>query len=180
MRLHKRIANATARLSINSYDIISVIDLLHVRANYSAFYNYNLNNCLMVNYTECFNGHYCFVCDNGFVVEYERNEILCDYINPHDTYNIYNIMVLYGVMGYKQKDIAKALNTSVSTVGNRIKIIKQILEVSDIDDLDPEDAIKIEYGKHTQLRLSDLSIRLQAIIDKYERRENDGKNEYND
>jgi len=176
MRLYERIANATARLSIESYNIVSVIDLFNVRANYSAFYHYNLDNCLMVNYTECFDIHYCFVCDNGFVVEYEEERYN---INPYDTYNIYNIMVLYGVMGYKQNDIAKALNTSVSTIGNRIKIIKQILEVSDIKDLDPEDAVKIKYDR-THLRLSDLSNRLQAIIDKYERRKNDGKNEYND
>lgn len=165
--LQDRVKNAITRLSITSYNIISVIDLLHVRANYSAFFNYNLSDCFMVKYTKFFVAHYCFVCDNGFVVEYEEDEMLS--INPHDTYNIYNIMVLYGVMGYKQKDIAKALNTSVSTVGNRIKIIKQILEVSDIDDLDPEDAIKIKYDS-THLRLSDLSNRLQAIIDKYERR----------
>ena len=177
MRLHERITNATARLSINSYDIVSITDLLHVRANYSAFYGYNLSNCLMVKYTKCFVAHYCFVCNNGFVVEYEEDE-MCP-INPHDIYNIYNIMVLYGVMGYKQNDIAIALNTSVSTIGNRIKIIKQILEVSDIDDLDPEDAIKIKYDR-THLRLSDLSNRLQAIIDKYERRKNDGKNVNND
>lgn len=168
MRLHERIANATARLSINSYNIVSITDLLHVRANYSAFYHYNLNNCLMVKYTKCFVAHYCFVCDNGFVVEYEEDELGYN-MNPYDTYNIYNIMVLYGVMGYKQNDIAKTLNSSVSTIANRIKIIKQILEVSDIDDLDPEDAVTIKYDS-THLRLSDLSKRLQAIIDKYERR----------
>lgn len=176
LTLNEMINNAVARLSINSYNIVSIIDLSNVRANYSSFYYYNLNNCFMVNYTECFDIHYCFVCDNGFVVEYEEERYD---INPHDTYNIYNIMVLYGVMGYKQNDIAKALNTSVSTIGNRIKIIKQILKVSDIKDLDPEDAVKIKYDR-THLRLSDLSNKLQAIIDKYERRKNDGKNEYND
>ena len=178
MKLHERIANATARLSIASHNIVSIISLLHVRANYSAFCHYNLSNCLMVKYTKCFVAHYCFVCDNGFVVEYEEDE-LCFNMNPYDTYNIYNIMILYGVMGYKQNDIAKVLNASVSTIRNRIKIIKQILEVSDIDDLDSEDAVTIKYDS-THLRLSELSKILQAIIDKYERRKNDGKNEYND
>lgn len=174
--LNERINNAVIRLSINSYNIVSIIDLSNVRGNYSAFYYCNLNNCFMVEYSKYFDTHYCFVCDNGFVVEYEEAEI-CSKSPNHR--NIYNIMVLYGVMGYKQNDIAKALNTSVSTIGNRIKIIKQILEVSDIYDLDPEDAIKIKYDS-THLRLSDLSNRLQAIIDKYERRKNNGKNVDND
>ena len=177
LTLNERIRNAAARLSIDPDNIVSMIDLSNVRVNYSSFYHYNLSNCLMVEYTKCFDTYYCFVCDNGFVVEYENGCILDP--NPYDTYNIYIIMVLYGVMGYKQKDIAKALNTSTSTIGHRIKIIKQITKVSSIYDLDPEDAIKIKYDS-THLRLSDLSNRLQAIIDKYERRKNDGKNEYND
>ena len=175
LTLNEMINNAVARLSIKSYNIVSIIDLSNVKANYSSFYHYNLNNCFMVEYSKYFDVH-CFICDNGFVVEYEEERYD---INPHDTYNIYNIMVLYGVMGFKQNDIAKALNTSVSTIANRIKIIKQILEVSDIDDLDPEDAVKIKYDR-THLRLSDLSKRLQAIIDKYERRKNNGKNVNND
>lgn len=169
MTLYERVENATSRLSIHSYNIVDIIDLSNVRANYSSFYHYNLYNCLMVEYSECFDIRYCFVCDNGFVVEYEEPSYTK---NPHDTYNIYNIMILYGVMGYKQNDIARTLNTSTSTISNRIKIIKQILEVSDIDDLDPEDAVKIKYDR-THLRLSDLSNKLQAIIDKYERRKND-------
>lgn len=176
MRLYERINNAVTRLSINSYNIVGIIDLSNVRANYSSFYHYNLDNCLMVEYSKCFDIHYCFVCDNGFVVDYEEPSYTK---NPHDIYNIYNIMVLYGVMGFERNDIAKAMNTSVSTIGNRIKIIKQILEVSAIDDLDPEDAVKIKYDR-THLRLSELSNRLQAIIDKYERRKNDGKNVDND
>ena len=79
-------------------------------------------------------------------------------------------MVLYAY-GFTQSDIARVLNVSVDTVRNRIKIIKQILTVASIYDIDLEDVIKIKYCD--KLQLSDLSNRLQKIIDKYERREND-------
>ena len=181
-KLIERIRNAATRLSINPDYIEGVIDLSSARRYYDAFHEYEckngLNRCLMINYSKyVFHTRHCFVCDNGFVVEYEEHELESLFPNH---YNIYNIMALYS-MGYTQKDIAKALNTSTSTIGNRIKIIKQILKIASIYDIDPEDVIKIEYdGVYTHLRLSDLSNRLQAIIDKYERRKNDGENEYND
>ena len=181
-KLSERIINAANKLYIDPDDIVSVMNLSKVKKNYAtfyvAFYDCTLHNCLMVEYRKFFHINHCFVCDNGFVVEYVEDELYPDPKFPNH-YNIYNIMVLYS-MGYTQKDIAKALNTSVSTIGNRIKIIKQILEISDIDDLDPEDTIKIEYGIYTHPRLSEISNRLQAIIDKYERRKNDGKNVDND
>lgn len=184
--LNERINNAAARLSIDPNNIASMIDLSDVRRidihrDHKCYFG--MNRCLMVNYRKyVYHIKHCFVCDNGFVVVYGEDELNPNFPSHH---NIYNIMALYS-MGYTQKDIAKALNTSTSTIGNRIKIIKQILKIASIYDIDPEDAIKIEYednyydDNYTPLRLSALSNRLQAIIDKYERRENDGENEYND
>lgn len=173
LRLNERILNAAGKLSIDPDRIVSVTNLSKVR-NYGVFYEYDhgLNECLMIDYREWFGVRHCFVCDNGFVVEYQEDYLYPEFPKHH---NIYNIMVLY-CAGFTQKDIAKALNTSTSTIGHRMKIIKQILEVSSIDDIDPEDTIKISYRK---IQLSDLSDRLQKIIDKYERRKNNGKNEHN-
>ena len=180
--LYERIAHAAARLSINPNNIVSMIDLSEVRRIDSIHRelkcNFGMSRCLMIDYRKfVYHMKHCFVCDNGFVVEYEENELVPNFPNSH---NIYNIMALYS-MGLTQKDIAKALNASVNTIRDRIRIIKQILEIASLYDIDPEDAIKIEYDDdNTPLRLSDLSNRLQAIIDKYERRNNDDENEYND
>lgn len=177
--LNERINNAAKRLSIDPNDIVSVIDLSDVR-RIDAIHRdhkcyFGMDRCLMINYKKfVYHMTYCFVSDNGFVVEYEEDELKHNIPNRD---NIYNIMVLYSY-GFTQKDISKALNVSVDTVRNRINIIKKILKVASIYDINPEDAIKIKY--RDKLQLSDLSKRLQAIIDKYERRENDAKNEYND
>lgn len=172
LTLNERINNAAKRLSIDPNDIVSVKDLSVVR-RIGAIHRdhkcyFGMDRCLMINYKKfVYHMHYCFVSDNGFVVEYEENELKHNIPNRD---NIYNIMVLYAC-GFTQSNIARVLNVSVYTVRNRIKIIKQILTVASIYDIDPEDAIKIKYCD--KLQLSDLSNRLQKIIDKYERREND-------
>lgn len=172
LTLNERINNAAARLSIDPDNIVSVIDLSDVRRidaidrDHKCYFG--MKRCLMIDYRDfVYHMNHCFISDNGFVVEYEENELKHNIPNRD---NIYNIMALY-TMGYTQRDIAKALNASTTTIGSRIKIIKQILKVSSIYDIDSEDAIKIKYCD--KLQLSDLSNRLQKIIGKYERREND-------
>lgn len=187
--LNERIIKAAGKLSIDPDDIVNVTNLSRARTNYvycDVFredkYRHGQYRCLMIDYRKYSSEIvHCFVCDNGFVVEYVEDE---SFRNFPKHYDIYNIMILYN-MGLTQKDIAKAFNTSTTTIGHRMKIIKQILEVASIDDIDPEDTIKIKYEKYytpyyTPLRLSDLSNRLQKIIDKYERRKNDGKNDDNE
>lgn len=170
--LQDRVKNAIAKLGIDPERVISITNLSRVRLSddmkYSEIIQYGLIRGFMIDYDE-YNHSYYFVCDNGFAIEF-KNWFSTEYTPKH--HNLYKIMMLYN-MGLTQEAIAKALDVSPSTIAHRLKIIKQILEISTIPDMDLEDTAKvIRYDDHCRARFSDLSNRLQEIIDKYERRYN--------
>ena len=168
--LQERVKNAITKLGIDPERVVSITDLSSVRLSddmkSSEIIQYGLIRGFMIDYKE-FSRSYYFMCDNGFVVEF-KNWFDIEYAPKH--HNLYKIMMLYN-MGLTREAIAKALDVSPSTKTHRLKIIKQILEISTIPDMDLEDTIKvIRYDDSRTIQFSDLSNRLQAIIDKYERR----------
>lgn len=168
--LQDRVKNAITKLGIDPELVVSITDLSRVRLSddmkYSEIIQYGLIRGFMIDYKDYSHSYY-FICDNGFAIEF-KNWFSTEYTPKH--HNLYKIMMLYN-MGLTQEAIAKALDVSPSTIAHRLKIIKQILEISTMPDMDLEDTIKvIRYDDHSRIRFSDLSNRLQAIIDKYERR----------
>lgn len=170
--LQDRLKNAITKLGIDPERVVSITDLSRVRLSddmkYSDIIDHGLIRGFMIDYNEYSHSYY-FVCDNGFAIEF-MNWFSTEYVPKH--HNLYKVMMLYN-MGLTQEAIAKALDVSPSTIAHRLKIVKQILEISTIPDMDLEDTIKvIKYDDYCRIRFSDLSNRLQAIIDKYERRYN--------
>ena len=178
--LQDRIKNAIAKLGIDPEGIVSITDLSRVRLSddmrYSDVLQYGLIRGFMIDYNR-YNRSYYFICDNGFAIEFKNWFNPDEYTPKH--HNLYRIMMLYNI-GLTQEAIAKALNVSSSTIACRLKIIKQILEISTMPDMDLEDTAKvIRYDDNHQIRFSELSNRLQKLIDKYERRYED-ENDNND
>lgn len=179
--LQDRIKNAITKLGIDPESIVSITDLSRVRISddmrYSDVLRCGLIRGFMIDYGGYSHSYY-FICDNGFAIEFKNWFITDEYTPKH--HNLYRIMMLYN-MGLTQEAIAKALNVSSSTIACRLKIIKQILEISTMPDMDLEDTTKvIRYDDNHQIRFSELSNRLQKLIDKYERRYEDETSEEED
>lgn len=133
--LQDRIKNAITKLGIDPEDIVSITDLSNVRLSddmkYSDIIEHGLIRGFMIDY-ESYSHSYYFVCDNGFAIEF-KNWFSTEYTPKH--HNLYKVMTLYN-MGLTQEAIAKALDVSPSTIAHRLRIIKQILEISTMPDMD--------------------------------------------